>query len=179
MVSQRCKMMVSDELQKLGLKYENIGLGSVKFAFNVPEEQLIQFAKNLKKGGLEILENRKEILNEKIVNVIIEMVHHSNELPDINYSDYISRKLKYNYNYLSNIFMEQKGISIQQYIILHKINKVIELLHYNEMSLTEISHKLDYSSVSHLSNQFKKITGYSPRQFKQLNIQRTSNLEDI
>jgi AraC-like DNA-binding protein len=107
------------------------------------------------------------------------MIHYSDEVPKVNYSEYISEKLNYNYTYLSNLFMEVKGITIQQFIILNKIDRVKELLLYNELSLTEISYKLNYSSVAHLSNQFKKVTGLSPSFFKQLKQKRNGNLEDI
>jgi AraC-like DNA-binding protein len=107
------------------------------------------------------------------------MVHYSDELPKVNYSDYISEKLGYDYTYLANTFSEVKGITIQQYIIIHKIERVKELLIYDELSLTEISYKMHYSSVAHLSNQFKKITGLTPTFFKQLKDKRKQNLEDL
>ena len=130
-------------------------------------------------SGLELLDDNRSILNEKIINAITEMIHYSDEVPKVNYSEYISEKLNYNYTYLSNLFMEVKGITIQQFIILNKIDRVKELLLYNELSLTEISYKLNYSSVAHLSNQFKKVTGLSPSFFKQLKQKRNGNLEDI
>jgi AraC-like DNA-binding protein len=130
-------------------------------------------------SGLELLDDKKAILIEKIKNVIIEMVHYTDELPKMNYSDYISEKLNHDYTYLSNIFSEVKGITIQQYIINHKIERVKELLLYDEMNLTEISYLLNYSSVAHLSNQFKKVTGLSPSFFKQLKQKRNQNLENV
>jgi AraC-like DNA-binding protein len=126
-----------------------------------------------------VLDDKRSILVEKIKNVIIEMIHHSDEAPIVNYSDFISEKLNYDYTYLSNIFSEVKGLTIQQYIIINKIERVKELLLYDELNLTEISYKLHYSSVAHLSNQFKKITGLSPSFFKQLKQKRKSNLENM
>jgi AraC-like DNA-binding protein len=125
------------------------------------------------------LDNKKSILIERIKNVIIDMIHYSEEIPKVNFSEYISEKLHYDYTYLANVFSEVKGMTIQQFIILHKIEKVKELLLYDELNLTEISYKLHYSSVSHLSNQFKKITGLSPSFFKQLKQKRIQNLEDL
>lgn len=130
-------------------------------------------------SGLELLDDKKNILIEKIKAVIIEMVHYADELPLINYSDYISEKLGYDYKYLSNTFSETKGINIQHFIILHRIEKVKELLLYQELNLTEIAYRLHYSSVSHLSNQFKKITGLSPSYFKKLKMNRSHNLENM
>ena len=128
---------------------------------------------------MELLEDKKSILIEKIKNVIIEIIHYSDELPTENYSEYISKKLGYDYTYLSNIFSEVKGITIQQFIIMHKIERVKELSLYDELNLTEISYLLHYSSVAHLSNQFKKVTGLSPSFFKKLKIKRKENLEHI
>ncbi len=122
---------------------------------------------------------KKSILNDKIKNVIIELIHYSEELPKVNYSDYISQKLDYDYTYLSNIFSEVKGITIQHFIILHKIERVKELLLYDQLTLTQICHQLHYSSVAHLSNQFKKITGLTPSFYKQLKLKRTGNLENL
>jgi len=126
-----------------------------------------------------LLDDKKNILIERIKNIIVEMIHYSDELPKVNYSDYIAEKLGYDYTYLANIFSEVKGITIQQFIILHKIEKVKELLIYDELNLTEIAYKLHYSSVAHLSNQFKKITGLTPTYYKQLKDKRKKNLEDI
>ena len=179
MVSLRCKMMVKEELKKLGLNYVVVDLGVVDILEEITAEQRRQLKENLLKSGLELLDDKKNILIEKIKNVITEMIHYSDELPKMNYSDYISEKLGYDYTYLANIFSEVKGITIQQFIITHKIERVKELLLYDELSLTEISHKLHYSSVAHLSNQFKKVTGLSPSFYKQLKEKRKSNLENM
>lgn len=179
MVCLRCKMMVKEELKKLGLHYVIVDLGMVEILEDITQKQQDQFKKNLLKSGLELLDDKKSILIEKIKNVITEMIHYSDELPAINYSDYISEKLNHNYTYLANIFSEVKGITIQQFIIMHKIERVKELLMYDELNLTEIAYKLHYSSVAHLSNQFKKITGLSPSFFKLLRHKRMGNLEDV
>lgn len=179
MVSLRCKMLVKEELKKLGLDVISVDLGMVEFRDEITEEQLETLDRNLRKAGLELLDDKKNILVEKIKSIIVEMVHYSDELPKINDSDYISRKLGYDYTYLSNIFSEVKGITIQQYIIMHKIERVKELLLYDELTLTEIAHKLHYSSVAHLSNQFKKVTGLTPTYFKELKEKREKNLEDL
>ncbi len=179
MVSSRCKMVVRQELQKLGLHYANVDLGTVEILENITDLQREQLHKNLKVFGLELLDDKRKIIIEKIKSVIIEMIHYSEEMPKVNYSDYISEKLGYDYTYLANTFSEVKGITIQQYIILHKIERVKELLLYDEVNLTEISYMLHYSSVSHLSNQFKKVTGLTPSFFKKLKEKRKGNLEDL
>jgi len=179
MVSLRCKMFVREELQKLGLKIMSIDLGVVEVRGEVTDEQLEELRTNLKKGGLELLDDKKNILVEKIKSLILEMIHYSDDLPKVNDSDYISENLGYNYNYLSNIFSEVKGMTIQQYIILHKIEKAKEYLLYDELTLTEIAYKLHYSSVCHLSNQFKKVTGLTPTHFKKIKENREMNLEDL
>jgi AraC-like DNA-binding protein len=179
MVSLRCKMVVKDELKKLGLHYTTVDLGMVEIIEDLREPQREKLRAQLLKSGLELMDNKRAILIEKIKNVIIEMIHYSDELPVVNYSDYISQKLNHDYTYLANIFSEVKGITIQQFIINHKIEKVKELLLYDELNLTEIAYKLNYSSVSHLSNQFKKVTGLSPSFFKQLKQKRMNNLENL
>lgn len=179
MVSLRCKMMVKKELQKLGLHYVIVDLGVVEILEDISVEQRVQLKKNLIKSGLELLDDKKSILIEKIKNIIIEMIHYSDELPKVNYSDYICEKLGHDYTYLANMFSEVKGITIQQFIIIHKIERVKEMLIYDELNLTEISYKLHYSSVAHLSNQFKKITGLTPTFYKQLKDKRKQNLEDL
>lgn len=179
MVSLRCKMLVKEELKKLGLSYMIVDLGMVEMLEDISEEQRKQLAENLLRSGLELMDDKKTILIERIKNVIIEMIHYTEEIPKVCYSEYISEKLKYDYTYLSNVFSEVKGITIQQFIINHKIERAKELLLYNEMNLTEISYKLHYSSVAHLSNQFKKITGLSPSYYRKLKQKRDSNLENV
>jgi AraC-like DNA-binding protein len=179
MVSLRCKMVVQEELIKLGIRYVSLDLGMAEIPEDITPSQRLQLKENLLHSGLELLDDNKSILIEKIKNVITQMIHYSDELPKVNYSDYISEKLDYDYTYLSNIFSEVKGITIQQFIIIHKIERVKELLLYNELNLTEISYKLHYSSVAHLSNQFKKITGLSPSFYKQLKQKRKGNLENM
>ncbi len=179
MVSLRCKMVVKDELDKLEINNFNIELGLVDIAEDITQKQREELRANLLRSGLELLDDKKSILIEKIKSVIIEMIHYSDELPKMNYSEYISKKLNHDYTYLSNIFSEVKGITIQQFIIIHKIEKAKELLLYDELNITEISYKLHYSSVAHLSGQFKKITGLSPSFFKQMRQKRTNNLENM
>ena len=172
-------MIVKEELKHLGLNYVIVDLGMVEILEDITPLQREQLKTNLLRSGLELLEDKKSILIDKIKNVIIEMIHYADELPKETYSEYISSKLGYDYTYLSNIFSEVKGTTIQQYIIVHKIERVKELLLYNELNLTEISYLLNYSSVAHLSNQFKKITGLSPSFFKKLKQKRNENLENI
>lgn len=174
MVSSRCKMMVKEELKSLGLQsqFVLVDLGIVEFLQDITPDQRKRLRQNLRRTGLEVLDNKKSVLIDKIKKVISEMIHNSDELPVINYSDHISEKLKYDYTYLANIFSEVQAVTIQHYIIVQKIERVKELLLYDELNLTEISHKLQYSSVAHLSNQFKKITGLSPSYFKHVKHKR-------
>jgi AraC-like DNA-binding protein len=179
MVSLRCKLLVKEELQRLGIQYVNLELGMVEILEDITPAQHETLRTNLLKSGLELLDDKKSILIEKIKNVIIEMVHYSDEVPKVNYSDYIAEKLGYDYTYLANIFSEVKGVTIQQFIIHHKIERVKELLLYDELNLSEIADVMHYSSVAHLSNQFKKITGLSPSYYKQLQQKRKENLENL
>lgn len=179
MVSLRCKMLVEEELIKLGFKGPNVGLGSVEIREDLSPEKRALLKEILLKSGLELLEDSKNILIEKIKSAIIEMIHYEDEIPRVNYSTYISEKLGYDYTYLANTFSEVKGITIQQYIIFHKIEKIKEMLLYNQLTLTEISYRLHYSSVAHLSNQFKKVTGLSPSYYKELKKKRNKNLENL
>lgn len=179
MVSLRCKMLVKEELKKLGIRHSIVELGVIEVFDHISVAERLKLKTSLLKSGLELMENKKSILIEKIKNVITEMIHYSDELPTINYSDYISEKLGYDYTYLANTFSEVKGITVQQFIIQHKIERVKELLIYDELSLTEISYRMHYSSVAHLSNQFKKITGLTPTFYKQIKNKRKANLEDL
>ncbi len=179
MVSLRCKLLVQEELLKIGINYVVLDLGMVDILEDITQEQHETLKVNLLKSGLELLDDKRAILIERIKNVIVEMIHYSDEIPLVNYSDFISEKLNYDYTYLSNIFSEVKGITIQQFIILNKIERIKELLLYNELNLTEISYKLHYSSVAHLSNQFKKITGLSPSYYKTLKQKRKHTLENV
>lgn len=168
MVSLRCKMIVQQELDRIGIDYLSVNLGSVETENRIPCTQMEELKESLKRVGLEILEDKKSILVDKIKLAIIKMIQSNEEATRINSSDFISEKLEYDYTYLSNIFSKEEGITIQQYIITLKIERVKEFLLYDELSITEISDRLNYSSVSHLSNQFKKITGLSPSSFYQL-----------
>ncbi len=178
MVSLRCKMMVIEELKKLGINYMAVDLGMVEILEEISAEQRALLNANLLKLGLVLLDDRKKILIEKIKNVIVEMIH-SDEAPQLNHSDYIREKLGYNYTYLANTFSELQGITIQQFIILHKIERIKELILYDELNLTEISRMLHYSSPAHLSNQFRKVTGLTPSFFKKMKLKRTKNLENM
>lgn len=179
MVSIRCKMVVKSALEQLHLLYRYLDLGEVDLFENISEEQRNELQLILKKSGLELMDDKKAILIEKIKNLVVEMIHYSDELPVTTTSVFIAEKLGYSYSYLADLFAEVTGTNINQFIILHKIEKVKELLMYDELSLTEIAYQLKYSSVSHLSNQFKKITGLTPSFFKQLKRKRRIPLEDL
>ena len=179
MVSIRCKMVVKSELEKLGLHYTVIDLGHVEIKEDIASEQREQLKDALLKSGLELMDDKKAMLIEKIKNVIVEMVHYTDDVPRVNFSDYLSEKLNYDYTYLANLFSEVTGITIEHFIIAHKIERVKELLLYDELNLTQISYKLNYSSVAHLSNQFKKVTGLTPTFFKKLKEKRLTALEDV
>jgi AraC-like DNA-binding protein len=179
MVSTRCKLVVKDALKKMNLHFIVVELGEIDIMEELSLLQQEELKKELLVSGLELMDDKRAVLIEKIKNIIVEMVHYSDELPKVNYSDYISEKLQRDYTYLSNIFSEVKGITIQQFIIIHKIERAKELLLYDELNLTEISYKLNYSSVAHLSNQFKKVTGLSPSHFKQLKDKRRNPIEEI
>ena len=179
MVSTRCKMAVKEVLKKMGMHFIIVDLGELEIMEKLSIPVLEQLKQALLGYGLELMDDRKAVLIEKIKNVIIEMVHHSVELPVMNYSNFISEKLQHDYTYLSNIFSEVKGITIQQFIILHKIERIKELIIYDELNLTEIAWKMNYSSVAHLSNQFKKVTGLTPSHFKLLKDRRRSPIEEI
>lgn len=179
MVSLRCKIRVKEELENLGLDCSRIDLGVIQLMKKITVTQRKCLRENLLGSGLELLEDKRSILIEKIKNVIIELVHYTDDPPKSNYSDYISKKVGYDYTYLSNLFSEEKGIDIQHFIINHKIERVKELLQYKELNLTEISYKLHYSSVSHLSNQFKKVTGLSPSTYMHQSQKRWTTLENM
>ena len=180
MVSLRCKMAVSASLNKMGLHYYSIDLGEVIIKEELDDYQMIELGSYLKVFGLELMDNIKAQRIEKIKNLIIEKIHDENFEPSTNFTNFLSEQLHLDYKTLSVMFSEVTGITIQQYIIMNKIEKVKELLLYDELTLTEISYKLDYSSVAHLSGQFKKVTGLTPSYFKSLKkYKQRINLEDL
>ena len=179
MVSNRCKMVVKEELKKLGLHFTPVDLGEVEIMENISLEQREQLKTALLDSGLELMDDKRAVLIEKIKNVIIEMVHHTEEMIKINFSDFLSKKLNHDYTYLANLFSEVQGTTIEQFIISHKVERIKELMIYGELTITEIAWKMNYSSVAHLSNQFKKMTGLSPSHFKQLKDKRRSPIEEV
>lgn len=178
MVSARCKMLVKEELKKLGLHFI-VDMGVADIMEDITSDQREQIRIALLQSGLALMDDKKAVLIEKIKNVVIEMIHYTDEVPKINFSDYLSEKLNYDYTYMANLFSEVQGITIEKFIITHKIERVKELIIYNEFNLTEIAWRMHYSSVAHLSNQFKKVTGLSPSHFKQLKDKRRSPIEEI
>lgn len=175
----RCKMLVKEELKKLGLHFIMVDMGIVDIMENITTDQREQLRIALQRSGLELMDDKKAVLIERIKNVIIEMIHYTDELPKVNFSDYLSEKLDYDYTYLANLFSEVQGTTIEKFIISHKIERVKELIIYDELNLTEIAWKLHYSSVAHLSTQFKKITGLTPSHFKKLKYKRRKPIEEI
>jgi len=172
-------MVVENELEKLGLHFRSLELGEADIIEEISNDQLGTLSTNLKKSGLDLMDDKRSILVEKIKTIIIELVHYSEDQLRINLSYHLSQKLNHNYTYLANIFSEVKGTTIEQFYLAHKIEKVKELLVYDEFNLTEIAYKMHYSSVAHLSNQFKKMTGLTPSQFKSLKIKNRTLLGDV
>jgi AraC-like DNA-binding protein len=173
MVSSRCKQAVKDELKKFGLHFIVVDLGEVEIMETLSTIQREQLKAELLKSGLELMDDKRAVLIEKIKNVIIKMVYHSSEIIKTNFPEYLSEKLNQEYTYLANLFSEVQGTTIEQFVIFHKVERIKELIIYDELNITEIAWKMNYSSVAHLSNQFKKVTGLSPSHFRKLkNIRR-------
>jgi YesN/AraC family two-component response regulator len=179
MVCIRCKMVVKDELSKMGLHFKTVELGEAEIEGELTEVERDQFKVALLRSGLELMDDKKSVLILRIKNVIVELVHYSEEPLSVNLSEYLRQKLNHDYTYMANLFSEVQGTTIEKFYIAHKIERVKELLVYNELNLTEIAYKMHYSSVAHLSNQFKKVTGLTPSHFKQLRDRRRSMLEDL
>jgi len=179
MVCIRCQMVVKAELEKLNIPYTEVKIGEANTVGEITPGQLEELDIGLKKSGLLLMDDKKSILVEKIKSAIIELVHYTDEQIKVNLSDYLSEKLRYDYTYMANLFSEVKGITIEKFYLIHKIEKVKELIVYDELNLTEIAYKMHYSSVSHLSNQFKKFTGLTPSHFKKLKDKRRDTLEDV
>ncbi len=179
MVCIRCTIVVKDLLTKLGLHYSRVELGEADIIEDLSPAQRDQLGSELLRFGLELLNDKKSVLIQKIKNCIIELVHYSEEQLNINLSDYLSRELKYDYTYLANLFSETQGTTIEKFLITHKIERVKELLVYNEFTLTEIARVMHYSSVAYLSTQFRKVTGLTTSHFKRLKGTRRSMLEEL
>ncbi|MFD1468305.1 helix-turn-helix domain-containing protein [Hymenobacter caeli] len=180
MVSRRCKILVQEELHKLGLQCGAVELGEVEVDGVITDEQRDHLGRALLKSGLELMDDKRAILVEKIKNVIVQIIHYTKEEIRIKNSEFISDKLNHDYTYLANLFSETTGITIEHYLIAQKIERIKELLLYDELTLTQIANSLRYSSVSHLSNQFKKATGLTPSYFRQLKqYKRRLALEDV
>jgi AraC-like DNA-binding protein len=179
MVSTRCKLAVKLALKNQGLHFIVVDLGEVEVMEDLNNAQREILRAELLESGLELMDDKRAVLIEKIKNAIIEMVHHTDDLLKVNFSDFLSEKLNHDYTYLSNLFSEVQGTTIAQFLIAHKVERIKELIIYDELNITEIAHKMNYSSVAHLSNQFKKVTGLTPSHFKQLKDKRRSPIEDI
>jgi len=180
MVSIRCKMAVKSALESMGINYRTVDLGEADIKEDLSPEKMMELRARLKVFSLELINDKKAILIEKIKNIIVEMIHYADDLPLINFSEYLSEKLHHDYTHMASLFSEVTGTTIEHFIIAHKIEKVKELLLYDEMNLTEISYKLNYSSVAHLSNQFKKVTGLTPTYFRNLKEHKKRiQLEDV
>ncbi len=179
MVSNRCKMVVKDILKQLELHFVLVDLGEVDIMEDISIMQKEELKTLLKAAGLDLMDDKRAVLIEKIKNAVIEMVHHSDEVMKVNFSDFLSEKLNHDYTYLANLFSEIQGTTIEQFVISHKVERIKELIIYGELNITEIAWKMNYSSVAHLSNQFKKVTGLAPSHFKQLKDKRRQPIEDI
>ena len=179
MVCNRCIMAVKNELDKLGIEPIDVQLGEVTLEKELTTQEKEKFSKALVSLGLELIEDKKSRLIEQIKNTIIDLVHHQDNETKTNLSDVLSEKLHHDYNYLSNLFSEVEGTTIEKYFIAQKIEKVKELLVYDELSLSEIAFRLNYSSVAYLSNQFKKVTGLSPSHFKKIREKRRKPLDEV
>ena len=179
MVCSRCKMVVKDQLIKFGLNPKNVDLGEVEIEEEVTDQQKNKLNTILQSFGFELIDDKKSRLIEKIKNIIVELVHYSEDRPATNFSEYISKELHHDYHYMSNLFSEVEGTTIEKYFIAQRIEKVKELLKYDELSLSQIADKLGYSSVAYLSNQFKKQTGLTPSFYKSQKQNNRRNIEEL
>ena len=179
MVCSRCKMVVKDELIKFGVHPTSVELGEVEIKEELNDKKKEALNTVLQSFGFDLIDDKKSKLIEKIKNTIVELVHYSDDQLSINFSEHISKKLHHDYNYMSNLFSEVEGITIEKYFISQKIEKVKELLKYDELSLSEIADRLGYSNVAYLSNQFKKQTGLTPTFYKSLKQNKRKNLDDL
>jgi len=178
-MSNRCKTVVKEELKKLGLHFIIVDLGEVDIMETLSQEQREALKTALLPFGLELMDDKKAVLIQKIKHTITELVYGSDELIKTNFSNFLSIKLNQDYNYMANLFSEVQGTTIEQFVIGHKIERIKELMIYGELNITEIAWKMNYSSVAHLSNQFKKATGLSPSHFKQLRTRREHPAEEV
>jgi AraC-like DNA-binding protein len=179
MVSIRCVSAVKKVLKDCNIHPENTQLGEIEIPDSTNKDQLSLLESKLKAIGFELMEDKKAQMIEKTINVIIDMIHNQEDNPKMNYSEYISQKIHFDYTYISNVFSHLKGMTIQHFIILHKIERIKELIIYNELTISEIAWKMNYSSAAHLSNQFKKMTGLSPSTFKALKIRLRTPIEEL
>lgn len=179
MVCNRCKMVVNDLLKSKGLHILSVNLGEVEIKGDLSKDQLSQLDSSLKTLGFELIDDKKSKTIEKIKNTIITLVHHSDHSLKTNLSSFITSQIHQDYNYLSNLFSEVEGTTIEKYFIIQRIERVKELIVYDELSLSEIADQLGYSSVAYLSNQFKKITGFTPSYFKSLKEHKRKNIEEL
>lgn len=179
MVCSRCKLVVKSELEKLGLRPISVELGEAELENSSIEKQKEELLQRLRSLGFDLIDDKKSRIIEKIKNQIIELVYHKNNQLSVNLSDYLSKNLSQDYSSLSNLFSEVESITIEHYFISQKIERVKELLTYDELSLSEIAFQLNYSSIAHLSNQFKKHTGLTPTHFKQMKGKKRQQIEDL
>ena len=179
MVCIRCKMVLKDELTRLGIEFTKVELGEADITTPLSNELHDKLKDGLASFGLELMDDKKSVLVQRIKNIIVEVVHYSEEPLTVNFSIFLSEKLQHDYTYMANLFSEVQGTTIEKFIIAHKIERVKELLVYNELNLTEIAYQMHYSSVAHLSAQFKKVTGLTASHFKQLTVKRRNMLEEI
>jgi AraC-like DNA-binding protein len=179
MVSMRCKLVVMSILNTYSLSYKSVELGEVELHDPINEQTRSLLKASLHASGLELLSNEKTILIERVINIVVDMVHHSTEMPKVNLSTFISEKAHTDYHRLSDLFSRTKGVTIEHFIILHKVERIKELIMYDDLNLSEIADKMHYSSLAHMSKQFKQITGLTPSFFKHMAKRTRSNIEDL
>jgi AraC-like DNA-binding protein len=179
MVSQRCKTAVKEVLKGMGLHFVFVDLGAVETMEELSTEQFKQLKSTLLELGLELMEDKKAELVQRVKQLILDMIYHNEEEMNMSFTTYLSEQTGHDYPYLSNLFLESQGVTIQQFMIIHKVERIKELIIYGELSITEITWKMNYSSVAHLSNQFKKITGLTPTHFRQLKEKRLQTMMEV
>ena len=179
MVSIRCKMAVKEALKGLGLHFVFVDLGAVEIMEELSAEQRQQLKVILHRSGLELMDDKKAELIQQTKKLILDLIYNTDDGLDMSFTVYLSQQTHQEYPYLANLFLEVQGTTIQQYIIIHKVERIKELIIYGELSITEITWKMNYSSVAHLSNQFKKITGLTPTHFRQLKEKRMQTMEEV